>query len=344
MHNLGAYRVDRRIRAKLPLNVLKTFSQVMVERGYHSLFFPGGTRSRSGMIESHLKLGLLGAAISANSVNRLRRVARTVFLCQRRSTTRWFSKPETLISDWLSEEGKARYIIEDDEFSRIDRWLSFFRKAVGLNGACVIRFSEPLDPFGNHVDDDGRSIGPVGQSIDRDGYLMSNGRLVSDPQRDGAYTRELSETLVEHYYKDTVIMDTQLVAHVLFRHLVAQTPDMDLFSRLRFRNEIKMDRQSLDREVGIARDRLKVLQGEDRVHLSDEVRSYSPDKIVDGALSALSGYHDHIAASVEGSDVTLNYPNLLLYYQNRLNHFAESIADESQLRAAREIAEIGLKR
>ena len=30
----------------------------MVERGYHSLFFPGGTRSRSGLIEQRLKLGL----------------------------------------------------------------------------------------------------------------------------------------------------------------------------------------------------------------------------------------------------------------------------------------------
>ena len=30
-------------------------------------FFPGGTRSRSGMIEQKLKLGLLGSALSAYS-------------------------------------------------------------------------------------------------------------------------------------------------------------------------------------------------------------------------------------------------------------------------------------
>ena len=63
MHNLGAYRVDRRIRVSLYKDVLKLYSQVMIERGYHSLFFPGGTRSRSGMIERHLKLGLLGSAV-----------------------------------------------------------------------------------------------------------------------------------------------------------------------------------------------------------------------------------------------------------------------------------------
>ena len=65
--NLGAYRVDRRLRHVLYKDVLKCYSQVLIERGYHSLFFPGGTRSRSGKIEQKLKLGLLGSALSAFS-------------------------------------------------------------------------------------------------------------------------------------------------------------------------------------------------------------------------------------------------------------------------------------
>ena len=79
MHNLGAYRVDRRIQVSLYKRVLKLYSQVMIERGYHSLFFPGGTRSRSGMIDRHLKLGLLGSAVGAFTTNRVRRVDRPVW-------------------------------------------------------------------------------------------------------------------------------------------------------------------------------------------------------------------------------------------------------------------------
>ena len=48
MRNCGAYRVDRRIRHELYKDVLKTYSQVILERGYHSMFFPGGTRSPCG--------------------------------------------------------------------------------------------------------------------------------------------------------------------------------------------------------------------------------------------------------------------------------------------------------
>ncbi|MBA3464469.1 MAG: 1-acyl-sn-glycerol-3-phosphate acyltransferase, partial [Deltaproteobacteria bacterium] len=70
MRNLGAYRVDRRLRFELYKDVLKEYSTVLLEHGYHSLFFPGGTRCRSNILEKHLKLGLLGTTVTAykNSV------------------------------------------------------------------------------------------------------------------------------------------------------------------------------------------------------------------------------------------------------------------------------------
>jgi glycerol-3-phosphate O-acyltransferase len=40
-----------------------------IQKGCHSLFFPGGTRSRSGQIEKRLKLGLLSTAIEAQRIN-----------------------------------------------------------------------------------------------------------------------------------------------------------------------------------------------------------------------------------------------------------------------------------
>ena len=62
MHNLGAYRVERRLRFGLYKEILKEYSTVLLESGYHSLFFPGGTRCRSNEVERHVKLGLLGTA------------------------------------------------------------------------------------------------------------------------------------------------------------------------------------------------------------------------------------------------------------------------------------------
>ncbi|MGB8330740.1 MAG: 1-acyl-sn-glycerol-3-phosphate acyltransferase, partial [Polyangiales bacterium] len=295
MHNLGAYRVDRRIRVGLYKDILKLYSQVMIERGYHSLFFPGGTRSRSGMIERRLKLGLLGSAVEAFTTNRVRRVDRPVWFVPTTINYALVLEAETLIKDWLVEEGQARYIIEDDEFSRIDRWFAFFRKMVGMRGACTIRFGEPIDPFGNRLDERGRSLTPAGRIIDPGGYVERRGEPVIDPVRDAAYTRELGEVLAKRYEQDTVLMSTQVVAHVLFRDLVQSSPGMDLFARLRLRGEIAVDRETLCRELGQARDQLCALEARGRVRTSDVVKEGTPSELLERALSFWSGYHDSTA-------------------------------------------------
>jgi glycerol-3-phosphate O-acyltransferase len=40
-------------------------SSLSIQRGTNSIFFPGGTRSRSGAIENKLKMGLLGTLVEA---------------------------------------------------------------------------------------------------------------------------------------------------------------------------------------------------------------------------------------------------------------------------------------
>ncbi len=344
MHNLGAYRVDRRIRVSLYKHVLKLYSQVMIERGYHSLFFPGGTRSRSGMIERRLKLGLLGSGVEAFTTNRVRRVDRPVWFVPTTINYALVLEAETLIKDWLTEEGQARYIIEDDEFSQIDRWFAFFRKMVGMRGGCIIRFGEPIDPFGNRLDPQGGSLTPTGRSIDAGGYVEHRGTAVVDPARDAAYTRELGEVLGQRYEEDTVLMSTQVVAHVLFRHLVQSTPGMDLFARLRLRGEVGLDVETLCRELGEARDRLLALESAGRVRTSEVVKEDSPQELLERALSFWNGYHDSTAARREGDRIIIVDPSLLLYYQNRLVPFAEDIASPDQLQAACEIQNLGVHR
>ncbi len=342
MHNLGAYRVDRRIRAQLYKDVLKTYSAVMIERGYHSLFFPGGTRSRSGMVERKLKLGLAGTAVEAFANNRVRGIDRPVFFVPTTINYALVLEAETLIEDWLKEAGKARYIIEDDEFSQLDRWVAFIRKLGEVESPAVVRFSEPIDPFGNPVDDEGRSLTPDGRTIDPGGYVTSRGKATVDPKRDAAYTREMGQHLVKVYERETVIMGTQLVSHVLFRRLVRDTPGVDLFGRLRQRGEVTMSRTDILQELGFAQQRLKEMEGRNEVRMSQAVRTLSPGDLLDRVFVALSGYHRRTILRRESDgSIVLEDPTLLLYYQNRCIAYAERISDEGTMGAAREIARMG---
>jgi glycerol-3-phosphate O-acyltransferase len=76
MHRLGAYTVDRTKRAALYKDVLKDYSIRCLTTGHHSLFFPGGTRSRSGHVETRLKKGLLGTGIVVAALSALARYTR----------------------------------------------------------------------------------------------------------------------------------------------------------------------------------------------------------------------------------------------------------------------------
>lgn len=340
MHNLGAYRVDRRIRTSVYKDVLKMYSQVLIERGYHSLFFPGGTRSRSNLVEHRLKLGLAGSAVSAFSHNRARGIARNVFFVPTTINYELVLEGESLVEDWLKAEGQARYVLPGDEFSQIDRWVAFFQKVVGTRAAAVIRFGDPIDPFGNPVDDEGRSITPSGHSIDPGTYVEHRGVAVEDPNRDAAYTRDLGELLIKRYREDTVLMTTSLVAHVLFRRLVRETPGMDLYHRVRVRGEISMDRSEYLRELGELRDRLLELERAGQVRLNSTVREASPTELLERALKVWNGYHSKTAATVRGGEIVAEDPLLLLYYQNRMVPFADRVAGPADLAAAEEIGRL----
>ena len=343
MHNLGAYRVDRRVRAKLYKQVLKAYSAVMIERGYHSLFFPGGTRSRSGMIERHLKLGLAGSAVDAFTRNHLKRIPKRVFFVPTTINYELVLEAETLISDWLIESGKARYIIDDDEFSRVDRWVSFFRKMGGLESACIIRFGEPLDPFGNQVTADGSSTTPDGRLIDPSTYVSRGEEVQFDAQRNQAYTRELSAFLLDSYRRNTILMSTQVVAHVLYRHVVIESPALDVFARSRLRGEVSVPYATAVAELSAMQARLRTMERDGVVRLSQGVRQDPAEKLIQRALSAWDGYHDHTAARREGDAIICEDPRLLLFYQNRLVPFAMEANGDEHPEATQEIAAMELR-
>ncbi|MCA9581313.1 MAG: 1-acyl-sn-glycerol-3-phosphate acyltransferase [Myxococcales bacterium] len=337
MHNLGAYQVDRRVQAQLYKEVLKAYACVVIEKGFHSLFFPGGTRSRSNQVENRLKLGLAGSAVEAFSRRQVRGDGRPVWFVPTTINYDLVLEAESLIEDHLREKGKARYIIEDDESSQLDRWIAFLRKLVGLSSACVIRFGSPIDPFGNSVDDIGQSIGPQGHVVDPVTYVSRNGTPELNAERDRAYTQDLAETIVDRFRRNTVIMPTQLVAHVLYRHLVQATPGMDVFGRVRERGTITMGWEELEQEVGNVRDAIVGLEERHELRIQNEIRTARPNAIVHRALEVWNGYHTHAAARVTQAEVVIEDPSLTLYYQNRLAPWAEQLADDGHVAAAREI-------
>lgn len=319
MHNLGAYRVDRRLRHALYKDVLKTYSCVLLENGYHSLFFPGGTRSRSGGIERRLKLGLVGSALEAYARSvRAGREKRIYFVP---STINYLItlEAETLIRDFLSETGKSRFIIEDDESSRLVRMITFIRKLLGMEGSVVIRLGEPIDPFGNSIDDNGDSFDRRGRLVDPSKYVRDEaGAAIVDAARDGQYTRELGEEITRAYTRDTVIMSTHVVAAACFARLRKAAPRPDLFTVLRQRDTLTIPRDELAADVRHMKDQLLEKESRGEVVCGEFVRAASGGDLIERALRAFNGYHSMPVLVSRREGIAVQDPALLFYYQNRL--------------------------
>jgi glycerol-3-phosphate O-acyltransferase len=322
MARLGAYKVDRRLRFQLYKEVLKAFSQVVLENGLHSIFFPGGTRSRSGAIERKLKLGLAGTALSAYIEGLKRDKPRRYWFVPLTLNMPLVLEAETLIEDQLKEAGKGRYIIEDDEFSRFGRITTFVRKVLSMEQAIEVRFGAPRDPFGNRVDADGQSLDGRGRLIDPSRYVLINGRPEHHRGRDEEYTRELGRHIADDFVANASYFPTHIVAAALFAELEKALPGMDLYARLRAPREVVVPVSRLGARVDAVAQAVRRGESEGQGRLAERAMHKDGEALVGEALQSFSGYHTRPAAERRGDEVVLVDRELVLYYRNRLAHHA----------------------
>ena len=322
MHHLGAYKVDRRKQAPVYKDVLKTYAGYTMELGYHNMFFPGGTRCRSGRVEDRLKLGLLGMGLDAyiHNLKNDRRPA-DVFVVPCTLNYQLVLEAETLIEDHLKETGKSRFIIDDDEFSKPRRIFEWVRQIFSLHSTIHLVVGQPLDVFGNRVDEEGVSHDQRGRPIDRRRYVLdTDGSPTFSTQRDQQYTRELADAIVAEFRRCTVLRPINVVAAAVFDLLKAKNPGLDLFRLLRHGGrEPQLDLREVYRRLEEKLSLLRASEQRGQLRLDDTLKSADPVAVMAEALSHLSAYHSRPALLRRGDRLEHQQRNLLLYYGNRLS-------------------------
>ena len=319
LRNLGAYKVDRRLRHSLYKEVLKTVSQIFLEEGFHSLFFPAGTRSRNGSVDSRLKLGLIGSAIDGYVESLMQGRAQRVFIVPVTINYHLVLEAETLIADFLRTDGQSRFIIEDDEFSDLGRVLRFAMNTMAMENPISLHFSTPLDPFGNEVDDDGESNDRQGRRVDPARYALTRDGYKHVKARDREYARWLGVQISDSFKRNNVIFSIHLVALALFEILRFRHSRWDLYNMIRFgRGEFV----AIDDLVGwcqrlleIAREQSLTPDGE--VRLGPLVAKAGTNQVVEVACSYFTKYHSRPLVSPRGNGIELGNMPLLFYYSNR---------------------------
>ncbi len=324
MNSLGAYKVDRRKKNLPYLETLKMYSNLAIQKGAHSLFFPGGTRSRSGMIEKQLKLGLLSTAIEAqrslynNSEENKDGQPRKIFVVPVSLNYHFVLEAPDLIEDYLHVKGQDRYFPEQDKYGDF-QLIKFLIKFFGNRSNISVSIGPGLDVMGNYVDEEGNSLDAQGRIIDTKDYFISSGQLTVDLQREDEYTRMLSQRIVTEYHKINRVFASHLVSFIAFEMWQKKYHQLDLFNLLRLPEEdLELEYEEFKKVFKRLRKQIYLLKEQDKINYASHLKGNS-DIVINRGVDNVGVFHLNrpLLKNKKGNIVTKDL-SLLYYYHNRL--------------------------
>ncbi len=334
MNRLGAYRVDRRKKNAIYLETLKTMSRLSIQRGVNSLFFPGGTRSRNGAIETDLKMGLLGTVVEAQraAVSNKTEASTSakipgsppskIFVVPLVICYNFVLEAPFLIEQHLRNTGKENYIRLRDEGTSIRSWFWFIWRFFSTSSDITLSVGKPMDVLGNFVDAEGRSFDRYDNELDISEYFRSCGQINEDRQREEEYTKLLAERIAERYHVENVVLSSHLVAHAVFEMLSHQHPKLDLFGILRLpHDDYLFPFRAVEEVVEQMQEKLFEWERADKIKLAPELR-LPPDELVRDGVKNLGIYHTEkpLHLTKDGDIVSSDF-RVLYFYHNRLSNY-----------------------
>lgn len=318
INRLGAYKLDRRKKNPLYLATLKSFSTLSIQRGVNSIFYPGGTRSRSGEFEKYIKLGLFGTMMEAQRN-----------LCQQGSDSKIFVVPMTvgyhfvfeaksLIQQHLSKEGKEQFIKDKKTGGGIKGALGLIRRMWKKESEVIFNFGQPMDVFGNRVDANGTSFDARNRSLDILDYFKAGGELTTDEQREMRYTNNLGKQILASFSRENIVLGSHLLAFIAFEYFKRQYPKLDLYSFLRIPlEELHIQEDEFKRLVANAKAYIVEKEKRGKLICSDSF-TLQTDEFIERGLKYLGSYHKLKPLILNKSTYQTSDLKLLYYYHNHL--------------------------
>jgi len=230
MNNVGCYRIDRRKKNKLYLETLKKYSEYQLQQGYNTIFYPGGTRSRSGEIEQKLKLGLLGTVVTA-FINNIKegKTRSNIYVVPVTISYTVVPEAEKLALEHYFEEDKRKQILKrvSRQATILGRTLKKIWNNMMQNNPIYVTFGNPIDPFGNNVNYEGISVDKYGIPINVSDMIKDeNGNFIDDHHIEKGFTKLLGEKISEDFYKTNIILPSQVFLFSIVKYIKEEHPNI----------------------------------------------------------------------------------------------------------------------
>lgn len=322
MNRLGAYRVDRRKKNPVYLETLKALSTLSLKSEVNNLFFPGGTRSRSGASEDQLKLGLLNTIVEAQRDICLENRDQKLFIIPLVLDYHFVLEAKSLIRQHLTEDGKQKYTSIKDLGKSKRKIFKFLWEFYSKGSEIVCSFGEPMDFIGNRLDHEGRSIDQHGKVINISDYFSTKGEIKADIQRESEYTKLLAAKVIERFKRDNVVLSSHIIAYLAFEIFRNYFPNIDVYGLLRMPlSDFYIPQNYFIQKMEDFKTLLIQMESEGALRLSD-IFEESCDAILEDGLEKIGLYHSRTPLKMTSDNFLVSDDlELLYYYRNRLSMY-----------------------
>lgn len=326
MSNLGPYKLDRRKKNPIYVETLKAYSKTNVIAGANTIFFPGGTRSRAGNIEEDLKLGLLGTVMEAQREHYFTNpstLATKIFIVPLTISYPFVLEASSLIEEHLKRTGKEQYLTNESSMPPWKTVWKFFWETFSKSSEITLSLGEPMDVFGNNLDEDGFSLDKLDRKIDVRQYFMNKGVMKIDAQRESIYTQMLGDKIIAAFKYNNVVYASHVVAFVAFEVLKRQLDSPDIFTMLRTPEEDReIDFDVFKTNMKRAIDELYMLNNRNQLKLASHITTKELPEIIDLGIEQMSMYHPNLPLlRTKTGNITSEDLKLLYYYHNRMEGY-----------------------
>jgi glycerol-3-phosphate O-acyltransferase len=320
MNNLGTYKIDRRKKNLPYLTTLKTYSSLALHWGCHSLFYPGGTRSRSGALEQQLKLGLLGTAFEAQRRNYQTQgcTARKLFVVPVVLNYHCVLEAPRLIKNYLAAQG-----LDSAQVSPSPKLLKRATNFLAKDSSLFVSIGQAMDLLGNTVDEAGNSCDARGTYVDTyQQFLDVETAMVAGQQYEN-HTKMLGAAIVKAYHKNNCVLTSHLVAFSAFVLMKRQHVGLSFQALLLLPPEkLVIPYAMLEHTFAQVREIICKLHQAGEVQMEPVLQTESLATMVQQGLDHLGLYHSRRPLlQNQAGDITTQDLGLLLYYHNNLQGY-----------------------
>eukprot|EP01132_Coremiostelium_polycephalum_P000286 gene286-373_t len=298
MNKLGAYKVDRRKKDVAYLTTLKAYSSLALHWGCHGLFYPGGTRSRTGALESTVKLGLLGTSLDAQQMNYRfdNERASKIFIVPVVFNYHFVLEAPFLIREALAEQGDYVASTTKDWMASSRKLLKLIKHVATKKSSITVSLGQPMDVLGNTVDATGASYDKQGNGVDLYAYFRDKvNKTAAVEQEMKEHTKLLGQRIVASYRVNNCVLTSSLLAFTAFELMRKKYAALPLKTFLKLSSkELMVPYELLEQAFAKVRNGVLVLESKGEIGVSALLKQGTVAGMIADGLANLGLYHHKI--------------------------------------------------